>query len=418
MSFCSYLPQQKKIKKKARAKTDTQQNFVVNTDFTLKPTTRVETKKITTKISQNSSDDILHVDEEIRKSLHGRISTLPELQKDLDTLLWISRSSDNPLDKLKAKKEVEILRRRMTDIEGGFELMLYLLQTSSLLDKYRRLKAETQQRTFVVETKADESKLDDINTITFEYLRVARNYINLDKKFASSIRKATCPSCKNVLYRQDTKTAALICKCGVQVDQLDDKPSFKDTDRVNMASRYVYTTRGHFIDAMNRFEGKQNTEIPDSVIQILKCEIKKHGLSIKRQTVTKDHVYMFMSEQQLGDYYGDFNLIYFLVTGISPPNITELRTELLEINEFIDEAYVEIRGPERSNSLNVDFKLYKGLQLICFKCSKADFYCLKTPTKQSEHEEKWAEMIDLLKARYPDALTSQGHKRWRYLKTT
>ena len=82
-----------------------------------------------------------------------------------------------------------------------------------------------------------------------------------------------------------------------------------------------------------------------------------------------------------------------------------------------EEAYKEVKDFDRMNSLNVNWKLYKLLQLLDYPCKKDDFFCLKTPTKQGEHEEKWEEMIYLLQEKYPDAKTSKGKKRWRYIQT-
>ena len=124
-----------------------------------------------------------------------------------------------------------------------------------------------------------------------------------------------------------------------------------------------------------------------------------------------------MTEKKLSDYYADINLIYFKITTKNPPDITEYRTELLEMHDQLEEAYMEVKDEERLNSLNVNWKLYKLLQLLGYECKKDDFFCLKTPTKQGEHEQKWFDMIEYLKKKYPNAVTSYGAKRWRHVRT-
>ena len=166
---------------------------------------------------------------------------------------------------------------------------------------------------------------------------------------------------------------------------------------------------------MNRFEAKQNTEIGEDVLEILKREMKLHGLTAK--TLTKDHLYMFLSENKLSDYYADINLIFFLLTDTNAPDITKYRAELLEMFDQLEAAYKLIKDDDRLNSLNVNWKLYKLLQLLDYPCKKDDFFCLKTPTKQGEHEEKWYDMIEHLKSQFPDTNTSFGKRRWRHVRT-
>ena len=72
---------------------------------------------------------------------------------------------------------------------------------------------------------------------------------------------------------------------------------------------------------------------------------------------------------------------YFKITNKSPPDITLIRMELLELLEFITEAYEGVFG-EIDNSLNINWILYKLLQIVDFKCNREDFFCLKTSTKE------------------------------------
>ncbi len=366
--------------------------------------------------------DILYIDEQIKKKLRSKIRILPDLQKDLARLLWISTFSSDNIDKIQARSETALLRRTIQDIEGGFELALYLLKTADILEEYKLIQTQTSTSSFV-RTKAstdsansDTNKFYRKNQIVQEFLRIAKAYVVLENFRQRTPQRMVCEACHSSAGLQPTADESiLICKCGATVEILDDAPSFKDAERVNMASRYTYTCRGHFNEAMNRFEGKQNTEISSLVIDTLNRELALHGLTAK--TVTKDHIYMFLSEKRLSDYYADINLIYFLIAGVNPPDITGYRNELLEMFDQLEEAYQEVKDDDRLNSLNVNWKLYKLLQLLDFACKKDDFFCLKTPTKQGEHEEKWHDMIEYLQTRYPRATTSSGKKRWRHIRT-
>lgn len=445
MSFFEYLPAAAKSKAKEATRkkspsVSSASTSKTSSSFIRAPAPRTTTKTSTTQSAKRSTPaakksksdqngvfvdaidvetcDITYIDEQIKKKLRSKIRILPDLQKDLAKLLWIIQSSTDSVDKIHAKTESSILRRSIQDIEGGFELALYLLKTADLLEEYSKIVTETSSSSFVRVTKNTEGddKLYRKSQIRLEFLRIAKSYVTLEN-FHQKPQRIVCDACHatNSTRQQSSDDTTLVCKCGATIDMLDDTPSFKDAERVNMASRYTYTCRGHFNEAMNRFEGKQNTEIDQSVIDTLRSEIVLHGLT--NETVTKDHIYMFLSESKLSDYYADINLIYFLITNINPPDITIHRPELLEMFDQLEEAYQEVKDDDRLNSLNVNWKLYKLLQLLEFNCKKDDFFCLKTPTKQGEHEEKWYSMIEYLRGKYPKAVTASGKKRWRHIRT-
>jgi hypothetical protein len=364
----------------------------------------------------NGTPNIIFIDEQIKKSLNAKYNILPELQNYLSRLLWIVENSTDAVDVKQAGVEIVATRKRIQDIETGSEYSLYILRTADLLEEYKTLFEATRSISFIKTfSSRDETKIHRRNKLLLDYLRTAKEYINLDN-YKQKITKPVCESCHSInLTPTGEGDSMLVCECGATLEQLDDAPTFKDSERVNMSSRYTYTCRGHFIEAMNRFEGKQNTEIDEEVVKMLKKEVGLHRLT--SDTATKDHIYMFMTEKKLSDYYADINLIYFKITAKNPPDITEYRNELLEMHDQLEEAYMEVKEDERLNSLNVNWKLYKLLQLLGYECKKDDFFCLKTPTKQGEHEQKWHDMIEYLKSKYPNAVTSYGAKRWRHVRT-
>jgi hypothetical protein len=372
--------------------------------------------KVQEKINVETSD-IIYIDTQIKEKLKNKIGNLSELLNDLSRLEWIVENGLDAIDRSNAKLQISVVRKRIQDIELGAELGLYMFRSSRLLEHYQTLRRVVKQNSFiVVGAERDENKIKMLGQLTLEYLRIAKEYIDIEY-FRQKPQKLVCDGCKGAnLVPTDSDSSILTCKdCGNIIEILDDAPSFKDSERVNMASRYTYTCKGHFIEAMNRFEGKQNIEIKPDVIETLKQQLALHNLT--KATATKDHIYMFLSENKFSDYYADINLIFFMITSVNPPDITEHRSELLEMHDQIEEAYNEVKDEERLNSLNVNWKLYKLLQLIDYPCKKDDFFCLKTPAKQGEHEQKWYDMIEYLKTKYPTSETSKGRKRWRHMKT-
>jgi hypothetical protein len=202
-----------------------------------------------------------------------------------------------------------------------------------------------------------------------------------------------------------------ICRnCGNVVELLDESPTFKDTDRVNLSYKYRYTKKGHFTDAIKRFQGKQNKAIPSFVFKILEKEILDHNLTF--QNISKGIIHEFLSDNHLTEFYEDLNLIYNMITKTPLPDISIYEKELSEMFDYEERVYEEVKDPKRQNSQNVDFKLFKLLQLLNYPCSiDQDFFILKTESKLKEHDEKWNEIIDKIHEKGGDK------NKWRKIPT-
>jgi hypothetical protein len=167
-----------------------------------------------------------------------------------------------------------------------------------------------------------------------------------------------------------------------------------------MSNRYTYTRRSHFIDAMKKYQGKHNvdSEFLQTITQELLKEMRMHNLN--ETTVTKDHLYMFLSEKKMCSHYEDINILFHIITGNPCPDFSYLENNLLELFELqekaLNEATASDKNDNRINSINVYYKLYKLLQKLGYPCKKGDFYILKTKTKEDEHDDKMRKAWEIL----------------------
>jgi len=411
-SFCQYLPKSKKRpprkSKPRRSKSRTpkahsrtlSKSFLVASGNT--PTSRSRkrsTHKPPKPVPHIDTRDlnIFHIDAQIRRKLESKITAIPELYRELQSILWILNHGKNPVDKVLAKQKASILRKKIQDLETTLELGLYLFRTSDILEEYRNLLTISGPQSFVShqESTMDKDAFRKQELIS-QFLCVAQEYVKIDH-LNQPLEKIICQECRSFDFQFDDENSIYVCKeCGTEVEVLDDSPSFKDTDRVNMSSRFSYSRRGHFIDATRKYQGLQNIDPKKiaRVVEVLKEEMKLHSLTV--ETVTKDHIYMFLSEKRLSRHYEDLNLLYHIITGKPCPNISALEDDLLDDFDKQEEKLAEVLEDERDNSLNVNYKLYKLLQRRGFPCQKDDFYILKTKTKEDEHDEAmkaaWAKL--------------------------
>lgn len=375
-----------------------EKSFVVNIDPTqkCKPTIikNVAKKPETNKAIDMEEYNILHIDSIIKEKLNKRINDLPNLESELQKILISQKEHPN------VQSNLVKLRRQIKDIEHTFELIYYKLRTSDILETYLELLNTEGSLSFVMTNATIKDPQEKANLVS-QYISIAQEYVEIEN-YKRNTSFLLCPLCKGIdmVKNIDIETTFVCEDCGGTIDILDDTPSFKDSDRINMSSRYTYTRRGHFIETIKKYQGKHNVDqdVLNSIVTKMFQEMAFHSLT--PQTVTKDHIYMFLSEMKLSNNYDDINLIFHVITGKQCPDFSHLEHQLLDLFEQQEKAISEVtvmnKSDNRVNSINVYYKLYKLLQKLGYPCKKSDFYILKTKTKEDEHNEKMRKAWDIL----------------------
>lgn len=408
-NFCSYIPnshirenvKKNNILRHARKKKKIpRRRNILNEKITAKAndSPRVHPTKI-----DIGTYNIFYIDSQIKEILSSNISSVSELYDDLSRMIWIITNDADPIQQISAKNQAELLRKRIRDLESTLELTLYIFRTSGLIEEYRSLLGKMGAKSFIHNsTLAYKKNQSNLEEIVSRYVRIAREYITIEN-YSRKKAEMRCPSCDCTEMTHDKTDATLyICKeCQTGVEVKDHSPSYKDTDRVNLSSKYVYTCKGHFIDAVKRFQGIQNTDPKkiQNVISIINEQAAFHNLVIEQgasNSLTKDHIYLFMAEQSLSSHYEDLNLIYHIITGEQCPNLGHIINQLYEDFDKLEEVLGGLLKGKRVNSLNVNYKLYKLLQHNSYPCKKEDFYILKTKTKEDEHNFIMKQVFEML----------------------
>lgn len=346
-----------------------------------------------------------------------KMSSTEDMYSDLKRLAWISMKSPLTRDRDIATTQLEILKKRIQDVSHGFEYGLYLIRTDDILTEYKRLSQSTKPRSFVAKSApvSNETKTK-IAKLHTSFLQIANEYVcieNMSSVISSlNLGTTTCNICYGTSFEPQEDGRSMCRDCGTEIEIMEDIATFKDNDRVKMAPRYKYTTRTYFIDALNNLECKQSKDV-DGVIPIILEEMKMQSRT--PDTITLQQLYHIILDLKLHDYYNDVYLLYFKVTKKLIFNITALRSEMIEMHEFISEVYEEIKDDD--NAQNVYMKSFRILQLLDYPCSRDQFFYLRDIENEDKHNRKWRQQMEILAKRYPDHVTSNGKPRWRYVAT-
>lgn len=172
-----------------------------------------------------------------------------------------------------------------------------------------------------------------------------------------------CDKCNCELnINQDTGEA--ICeKCGmVQYRVVNSKlPTYKNNNIEK--NNYPYKKFNHFVDCLNKIQGKETIHITDDILNDIAINIKKHNLEYNEIRV-KD-MREILKEMKLSKYYNHIAFILSKITGKQPPTLKKETEEYLKsLFKDIEKSFEKNKQPNRTNFPSYNYILHKMFEYL------------------------------------------------------
>jgi hypothetical protein len=308
-------------------------------------------------------------------------------------------------------------------------------QRMDSIDRMNDIKTTIQE----IKTKKNEYFLDNSKYI-FEYFENKKNIVNLDTKVVSSKNQLVdkffkiknenvysheilnknivnkylcnidetfldvnafirptdiCQYCfKGELIPLDDE-GILICNiCAVHIPYLieNEKPSYKEPPKE--VCFYAYKKINHFKEILAQYQGKETTQIPFEIIDVIKQQIKKERIELEQLNHYKTKE--ILKKLGFNKYYEHIAFIKNKL-GISPPIMSpELEETLCNLFMELQSPYAKNCPDYRVNFLNYYYVLYKLCELLGEKSYLNDIPMLKDREKLIEQDETWKKMCEEL----------------------
>lgn len=327
-----------------------------------------------------------------------------------------------PSTMLSKHHELAELRIKRDSIVSGIREARYLLQVRDILRDYIKILGEKVRFSFLSNVQPDDSKRRE--TI-YRYITIAKDYVHdqpisrLINEVLNLYRPIDAPPPSDSSESSSTSTDAIstiampnsqgcfycggelikqedlqfVCvKCGSIQNTLANITSYQEDSRINSTSRYLYQRRGHFRDTIKKWQGKQNTTIPDWVYDSIRSKMQSYNLPPSK--LTKEHLAIFLKGDPLNEYAEDIVLIHHVITGSKPPDISHLEPALEALYAEIEPVYDRLKPDDRSNFINGQYTLYRLLERLKYPCNVDDFVTLKTRDRLIDHEVVWKKICD------------------------
>lgn len=355
---------------------------------------RHEAKRVDTPSFDISQTDIIFINRCIRQWIGSLNDKLPYLYGELDVIKTILKNSSMPLTRINAAKHRDEIRREIIDIESNSVMTNYVHSTSSTIATIRDYQQQKANLGFVKrgdDRRKEQMIIRQLQRHKEVFMTEASKFVNL-QGITWSPDMMNCVDCgsTNIIIGDDLDEVFMCAECGTEMESLNHNVFYKDMNRVNMTPKFKYSKMGHFIAAVEKYQGKKPMDKKKlhKVISGIRRMIKKRGLSCDledKKCITKNQIYTHLESKKEGKFYEQVNIIYFHITGCPCPDISHLEDKIMELFEQ-QEAILDKMEIDRSNSINVNYKLYKLLQKLGWKCRKNDFYMLKTENCEQEHD--------------------------------
>jgi len=187
----------------------------------------------------------------------------------------------------------------------------------------------------------------------------------------------------------------LICNmCAVHVPYLieNEKPSYKEPPKE--VCFYAYKKINHFKEILAQYQGKETTQIPIEIIDVIKQQIKKERIEIEQLNHYKTKE--ILKKLGFNKYYEHIAFIKNKL-GITPPIMSpELEETLCNLFMELQSPYAKNCPDYRVNFLNYYYVLYKLCELLGESSYLNDIPMLKDREKLIEQDETWKKMCEEL----------------------
>jgi len=294
------------------------------------------------------------------------------------------------------------LEREIKSIESREEEYAYLLDTQAIISDY----VEATREGNVTALKPDRSggitnyiaKLDNVekDRLMNDYYRaVDPMYVNPKDLYVDNIK------CEKCAGRNVTTDGYIVCSaCGFVAGASSDfQVSYKDVQDVLLKMPFAYKRQNRFREILSTMQAKENTDIPEHVIDAVQEELQKER-NVDLTALDTPKVKSILKKLGLVKYYEHSPSIIIALNGLPPISIPPHVEEQFNILfTAIQEPFEIVRkdiAPTRSNFLSYTFCLYKFSELLGLEDLMENFPLLKSRDKLSVQDKLWKGICDIL----------------------
>ncbi len=325
---------------------------------------------------------------------------LPELIEELKSL-----KNGNIQQNINRISELEEL---IDDIKNDTSLNQYHLDFMLLC-----MEIEEEKENKSSDYKPKSGQLDNFVSSNVDYTKIElyNRYIqkfnppginqNLDIYTNPRSLLVTCKSCNSEQMILDTNGYTCMSCSVVQDDLIIDEQSIKVMKNMDNATKDThsypeqivnYKRQKHFEECINQIQAKENTDIPQIIIDAVCAEFKKMNVKDCR-LVTTEFLRGILKKLKFNKWYEHVPTIISQICGIPAPKIShQLEAKIKVMFDQCQEPFEQCANKyftDRQNFLNYNYVFYKFFEMLGENQLLGYFTILKDREILYKHDQCW-----------------------------
>lgn len=352
---------------------------------------------------------------------------ISNLSKEFDEIQLIpnNEKSDEHFSRIVCiKDKLEEKNNKIIQIESNNDEIEYYIKTSHILYNYYDLIEKNNDAKLDIKTELDNTKLpsnkksilsyfqdtvtipsdstvkvEEANSLLEEppknravllnqYLSITDvNYINDNINNAGANKCIHCNSTEKIILVNDNISYCNECFAVEHILTDNEKPSYKDPPKE--ISYFSYKRINHYQEWLNQIQGKETTDIPETVFDQIMLELKKQRI-LNTKELTGKKIKEILKKLKINKYYEHIPYIMNRITGIPNPNLSpELEETLRNMFKEIQVPFLKHAPLVRKNFLSYSYVIHKFIQILDKSEYLKFFPLLKSREKLHQQEEIW-----------------------------
>lgn len=309
----------------------------------------------------------------------------------LENKLNDTNIKNNNILRVRLNDKINKLRSDISSIKNNTDMVEYLFKASQFFNDG------------IDENDIDIKKINNGKKYR-NYLNVCFNKYTYDD-YDININNNNCKNCGHNNLEIDQRQNSIICsECGVTETIFigtDIEWSLYETHEPVQV--FNYKRKNHFKEWLIQLQAKENTNIPNDLLDKIYLEMKKERIT-DLDRLTYDKIKLYMSKHNYNKYFEHIPYIYKMITNKKPIELDEiLENKLYEMFDEIQapfEKHKHLLKNRTKNFLSYSFTIYKFCQLLGRTDLLKFFNLLKDREKIFEQEVVWKHICNDLNWEY------------------
>lgn len=328
----------------------------------------LEKKKKLDKLNDIEQDNLIkYIDE--RYTIKNLINSLENVEDEIDYLVNTAPILFKYYEIIEKGANEDTITPQ--DVSGNSILKFFIKKDD---DNNEKINKESTKQEYV-----------DKASLTNKYLSYTDpNYI----KNVSEEHLNQCSSCGSTNRNILINDGIIFCNECDSVEYIivdHDRPSYKDPPRE--ITYFSYKRINHYNEWLSQIQGKETTEIPEEIIDMILLELRKERIT-NMANVENAKIKQILKKLRLNKYYEHSHHILHKITGLPIPHLEpEIEEKLRSMFKLIQPLFLKHMPSGRKNFLSYSYCIHKFVQLLGRDDLLPYFTLLKSRDKLMQQDE-------------------------------